>query len=271
MNAIDLVKEGKLSEARKLLIEEVKSSPADAGKRTLLFQVLIFLGEWDKAERHLETIATQDPGRGAGAQTYRDLIAAEKERIEVIRLNQLPSFVPETPPYFETYYAGLKKLVEKNPEEAKEYFDQTNAQRPTVSGTVNGTPFTGFADTDTVLFPFLETIAHEHYVWVPFEFIRELVIPAPQTLFDLIWIQASLTTWEGLTMNCYLPVLYPDSCQHEDERIKLGRMSDWTPLGGTFSKGVGQHVFQVGEEDVAILEIREALFDFNDSKKTIEK
>ena len=262
MNAIDLIKTGRLLEARRLLVEEVKSAPSDAGRRTLLFQVLIFFGEWAKAERHLETIAAQDPGRDAGVQTYRNLITAEKERVEVIKLNQLPSFLPETPLYFETYHTGLKKLVEKNPEEAKGLFDQTDAQRPTVSGTVNGKPFSGFCDTDTFLSPFLEAIVHDRYVWVPFESMRELAISPPKTLFDLIWAQARITTWEGLTMNCFLPVLYPDSFQHEDERIKLGRMTDWITLGGGLSKGVGQHVFQIGEEELAILEIREALFDY---------
>ena len=265
MTAVDLIKEGKLSEARKLLVQEVKSSPADAGKRTLLFQVLIFLGEWDKAGRHLELIATQDPRGGAGVQPYKDLIAAEKERLDVISLKNLPSFLPETPPYFETYYAGCKKLVEKNPEEAKECFDQVASLLPPISGTINGNPFSGISDTDSLLSPFLEVITHENYIWVPFEYIREIIIPPPQTLFDLIWIQGSVTTWEGLSMNCFLPVLYPESSQHEDERIKLGRMTDWIPLGGSFSKGVGQRMIQVGDEDISILEIREARFDFRDA------
>jgi len=271
MNAIDLIKEGRLLEARKLLVEEVKAAPADSGKRTLLFQVLIFLGEWDKAGRHLETIAAQDPARDLGVQTYRNLITAEKERIEVINFNRIPSFLPETPPYFETYYAGLKNLLKKNLDAAKEHFDQTTALRPTVSGTVNGKPFAGFSDTDSFLSPFLETFVHERYVWIPFEYIRELVISSPKTLFDLIWVEGHITTWEGLTMNCYLPVLYPDSFAHEDERIKLGRMTDWISLGGLFSKGLGQHVFQIGDEEMAILEIREALFDFDASKEADEK
>jgi hypothetical protein len=37
-------------------------------------------------------------------------------------------------------------------------------------------------------------------------------------------------------------------------------MTDWIPLTGPFFKGVGQHVFQIGEEEKAILEIREVLF-----------
>ncbi len=62
-------------------------------------------------------------------------------------------------------------------------------------------------------------------------------------------------------MNCYLPVLYPDSFLHEDDRIKLGRMTSWISLGGCFTKGIGQRVFQVGEEDMGILEIQEVLYN----------
>lgn len=264
MNSKDLIKAGRLSDARKQLVEEVKSSPADLGKRTLLFQVLALYGEWDKAERHLEAIAAQDLTRETGVQVYRNLIHAEKERMEVSSLNGRSSFMPETPPYLEMYYAAWQKVVEKNIDEAKELFDQIDAQRPMISGTVNGKRFTGFRDTDTFLSLFLEAIVYERYVWIPFESIREISITPPSTLFDLLWTVARITTWEGLTTNCYLPVLYPDSFLHEDDRVKLGRMTDWTPLGGPFSKGMGQHVFQTGEEEIAILDIREVVFSMPD-------
>ena len=261
MNSKDLIKAGRLSEARQQLIDEVKSSPGDLVKRTLLFQVLIFCGEWVKAERHLEAIAAQDSSRETGVQVYENLIRAEKERMEVCRLKRRSSFLPEAPAYLEMYYEAWNKVGEKQTEEGRKLFDQIDAQRLLVSGTVNGKRFTGFKDTDTFLSFFLEAIIYERYVWVPFESIRELSITPPQTLFDLLWTTARITTWEGLTTNCYLPVLYPDSYLHEDDRVKLGRMTDWTPLGGPFSKGMGQHVFQLGEEEMAILEIQDVIFN----------
>jgi len=264
MNSKDLIKAGRLLEARKQLVEEVKSSPADLGKRTLLFQVLAFCGEWDKADRHLDAIVTQDSSRQTGVQVYKNLIHAERERLEVSRLERRASFLPETPPYLEMYYAAWQKVVEKKTDEAKELFGQIDAQRPVISGTVNGKEFAGFNDTDTFLSLFLEAIVYERYVWIPFESVRELSISPPSTLFDLLWIAARITTWEGLTTNCYLPVLYPDSFLHDDDRVKLGRMTDWTPLGGPFSKGMGQHVFQAGEEEMAILDIREVVFSMPD-------
>jgi protein involved in temperature-dependent protein secretion len=66
-------------------------------------------------------------------------------------------------------------------------------------------------------------------------------------------------------------VTYTESFLHEDDRIKLGKMTDWTPLGGPFSKGSGQHVFQIGEEEIPILEIQEVLFKTPDLGKSDEK
>ncbi len=261
MDPIELVRAGRLSDARTQLISEVRTSPGDAGRRTLLFQVHSLCGEWDKAERDLDIIAAMDAGREAGAQVYRNLVHAEKERMEVFRDGRRPSFLPETPHYIETYYAALQKLGEKNTEEAKRLFERIDAAIPAVGGTLNGTKaFTGIKDTDSRLAWFLEAFAHERYIWIPFESLREISITPPKTLFDLIWVSAFITLQGGLTLNCFLPVLYAESFMHEDERIKLGRMTDWTPLGGPFSKGAGQHVFQIGEEEVALLEIREISF-----------
>ena len=261
MNSKDLIRAGRLSDAREQLTEEVKAKPGDIGRRTLLFQVLAFYGEWDKAKRHLDAIGAQDVAADVVAQVYKNLIHAERERTEVCNLKHRPSFLPETPPYLETYYAAQEKIGEQNIDEAKTLLDQVEAQRPVISGTVNGKSFTGFKDTDSFLSLFLEAIIHERYVWIPFESIRELAVSAPKTLFDFLWITARITTWDGLTMNCYLPVLYPNSFLHEDDRMKLGRMTDWISLGGHFTKGIGQHTFQVGDKDMGILEIREALFN----------
>lgn len=260
MNAKDLIRAGRLGDARKQLVEDVRSAPSDLSGRTLLFQVLSFFGEWDKAERHLDVITANDPKAETGVQVYKNLITAEKERIEVLGRNRVPAFLTGTPPYLERFFGAWDTLAKKRVKEARVLFDATEALRPALSGTINGEAFKGFRDTDTFLGPFLEAIVHEHYIWFPFESVRELTVPPPRTLFDLLWTSAHVTTWEGLTINCYLPVLYPESYLHVDDRVKLGRMTDWASLGGSFHKGAGQHVFQVGEREVAILELRDIQF-----------
>lgn len=260
VEAKELLKAGQLSKARGQLIADVKSAPADHSVRTLLFQTLVICGEWDKAEHHLNTIVLQDPKTETGVQVYKNLLHAEKERLEVFNQGRRPSFMPETPAYLESYLSAWQKLLDNQTESAKEIFDQIDHQIPQPVGVVNGNNFCGITDTDQFLSRFLETFTYEHYVLIPFESIRELTIDAPKTLFDLIWAGARVTTWEGLNINCYLPVLYPESYLHQDDRVKLGRMTDWQSLGGGYSKGNGQHVYQVGTEEISILEIREIVF-----------
>jgi len=261
MNARDLIRAGRLSEARTQLTEEVKSAPSDFHRRTLLFQVLCFFGEWDKAERHLEAISAQDLEAEIGVQVYKNLIHAEKERRNVMKLASRPAFVTETPPFLEMYFAAWEKLIGKKTEEAGELYAEIEAKRPLISGTLDGQNFDGFRDLDTFLSFFFEAIVHERYIWIPAESVRELSVSPPKTLFDLLWSTANVTTWDGLSMNCYFPVLYPDSFLHEDDRVKLGRMTEWTSLGGSFFKGMGQHLFQIGEEEIPILEIRNISFN----------
>ncbi|MEW5801055.1 MAG: type VI secretion system accessory protein TagJ [bacterium] len=263
MDVKELIRAGRLSEARKQLIGEVKSSPCDVSKRTLLFQVLALGGEWDKAQRHLDAIAVQDSSAETGVQVYKNLVQAEKERIEVYQRNRYPSFLTQAPSWLEMYFTAWDKLLEKDTVEAQKLYDRIEALCPSRSGTIDGRNFNGFRDMDAFLSLFLEVIVHERYLWIPLESLRELSISQPKTLFDLLWITAQITTWEGLSLNCYLPVLYPESFLHEDERVKLGRMTDWIPLGGPFYSGRGQHMFQVGEEEIALLEIRQVVFELS--------
>ncbi len=261
MNAKDNFKDGRLLDAREQLIEEVKSSPADIDKRTFLFQVLVFCGELNKAERHLDIIVAQDPDRETGVQVFKNLLSWENERMEIFRCNNRPSFLPKSPLYIESFYEGLENLRNKKMNEAKEVLGRVEAQLPEISGTVNGKNFTGFRNTDIFVSLFMEAFNQDGYVCVPFEEIKELSIASPKTLFDLLWISAHLTTRDGDVMNCYLPVLYNGSFAHRDERVRLGRVTDWESLGEIFSKGSGQHIFQVGEEEIPILEIRDVVFD----------
>jgi type VI secretion system protein ImpE len=263
MDAKDLIRAGKLAEARSLLVAGVKAAPADAGRRTLLFQVLCLLGEWDKASLHLDTLGAQDLKAQVGVQVYRNLIHAEKEREEVFTSGRRPSFMPNMPPYAESFFQIWDHIAEGRTEEAEAAHASIFEALPLPSGTLNSNPFTGFRDTDSFLSPFLESFVHDRYVWLPIAAVRELTIAPPKTLFDTLWMSGHLTTWEGLAMNCFLPVLYPLSHRHEDDRVKLGRMTDWKSAGGSFVRAMGQHVFEVGEEDVNIMEIRELVFSLD--------
>ncbi len=260
MDAKELIRAGKLSEARSRLVAEVKAAPGDFGLRTLLFQVLCLLGEWDKAALHLDTVATQDIKSEVAAQAYRNLVHAEKQREEVFTSGRRPAFMPEMPSYAEAFLEVWDLVSKDRVEAAEAAYTSIIEALPLPSGTLNSKPFAGFRDTNSFLSPFFEAFVHDRYVWLPVAAVREITIPPPKTLFDTLWVSCHLTTWEGLAMNCFLPSLYPLSHRHEDDRVKLGRMTDWKSAGGFFVRATGQHVFEVGEEDVNLLEIRELVF-----------
>ncbi len=260
MNPKDLIRAGNLTDAREVLTAEVKNAPSDVSKRVLLFQVLAFCGEWDKAERHLDVVVSLQPSSETGVQAYKNLVHAEKERQQVLARKSLPGFLNGAPAYLDAYFAAWEKLTQKKVKDARALYREADGLRPPVMGTIKGRDFEGFNDTDAFLSAFLEAMVHDRYIWIPFEALRELSIQKPADLFDLLWAQARIVTWEGMALNCCVPVLYPDSCSHKDDRVKLGRMTDWKPLGGSFATGLGQHVFGVGGEEMAILELGEVTF-----------
>ena len=257
MDSKELIKNGQLGEARAALVNEVKNRPGDPASRTLLFQVLLFCGEWDKANRHLEILAELDPQLSLTVAQYQNLLTCERQREAVCAGRELPSYLPEPPAYFHQWHTALQGLRDGDDEHAAARMQTLVETLPVVSGTINGQDFTGLRNADDSLAHALEIFAHDRYVWVPFEDIRELTVNAPQSLIDLMWIPASLTTWGGLSMNGFLPVLYPLSYQQPDERVRLARMTDWIPLGTAGYRGVGQQVLLFGETDIPLLEIRE--------------
>ncbi|BBO67201.1 hypothetical protein DSCA_11310 [Desulfosarcina alkanivorans] len=255
-----LIMDAQIDAARAALVDQIKKSPGDAQARSLLFQVMLLCGEWDKARRQLDIAATQQASPDMNAAVYQNLIQAEKERLAVSRMEQRPTFFPDIPEYSDDFFLALELLADSKADDAATLFAGIEARLPDIQGTINGQPFNGFRETDTRLSYFIEAIEYERYLWVPIANIRELVVSPPQTLIDLIWAKGRITTWEGLTMGCFLPVLYPGSFASEDDRIRLGRLTDWTPLGGAFAKASGQHVYEVGGTDRAILEIKEVYF-----------
>jgi type VI secretion system protein ImpE len=204
-------------------------------------------------------------------QVYRNLISAERERTEVCAGKRRPGFLGTGPSWLDLYFVAWEKLKAGEIKKAGKLYREIKAQSSDMSGTLDESPFTGISDADAFLSSFLEVFVHDHYLWLPFTSLRELSIPAPKTLLDTLWTPAGITTWEGLTTSCYLPVTYPLPSGEGDDLLRLGRMTGWTELGGGFFSGRGQHVLLIGEEEKGILEIRELKLAFSSGREENEK
>ena len=255
-----LFEAGKLDEAVEELLREVKANPNDISRRTFLFELSCFAGDWDRAERQLDVIGHQSEKAEAGVQVYRNLIRAERDRRRLLPDCFQPHFLSEPPPYVDMHLDAINRLREGNVEQARRTLDLAEEERPAFKGTLNGQPFTDLRDYDDLLGPVLETIVQDKYTWIPFEQIVRLQIEEPKQLRDLLWVGAVIQTTDN-QLKAYLPTLYPGTSDHQNQMARLGRMTDWRQVGDELYLGAGLHLLAVDGEEKPLLEVRGVEFE----------
>jgi type VI secretion system protein ImpE len=105
----------------------------------------------------------------------------------------------------------------------------------------------------------LEVFAMGKYFWLPLEQVESLAMNAPRFPRDLLWTHARVQVRNGPKGEIFLPALYPGSHDQADIQLKLGRGTDWKPLEGGATLGIGLRTFLVNDDPVTLLEWRELL------------
>jgi type VI secretion system protein ImpE len=226
-NANDLYRAGKLDEAIQALGASLRDDPTDSQRRTFLFELLCFAGEYDRAEKQLEVLGQGGKNSQLGALVYHGALHAERTRHEMFRTGSYP----------------------RGP-----------APRP-VSGTLNGKPFSSLTDADPRIGARLEVYAAGQYTWIPFEHLLSIRMEAPKRLRDLLWAPAIVRPGPGFRNyelgEVLIPVLAPLSAQHADREVRLGRVTEWEELPDGEQVPMGQKLLLVDDEEFPILEVRQ--------------
>ncbi|HWB13096.1 MAG TPA: type VI secretion system accessory protein TagJ [Pirellulales bacterium] len=259
MEAKQRFEAGDLAGAIEAVTAQVKSRPTDATVRTFLFELLCFAGDLDRAERQLEAIGHLDAASEWPVQVYKNILHAERARRRLFSDGLRPEFLLDPPSYVQFHLDAVNRLREGRGSEARESLERAEEGRATVGGEVNGRACDEIRDCDDLLAPFLEVIILRDYVWLPWEQVRELETAPPERPRDLMWLPARLMLTDGSQRRGYLPTLYCRSYEHADDRVKLGRMTDWTEEGGPV-RGLGLHTLLTGEEALGLLDVRTITF-----------
>ncbi|OLE51433.1 MAG: hypothetical protein AUG51_23350 [Acidobacteria bacterium 13_1_20CM_3_53_8] len=252
--AKELFEAAKLQEAIEQLIGEVKANPADTARRTFLFELLCFAGDWDRAEKQLDVIGHQSAQAEMGVMVYRANIKAERERQRLFNEGVAPHFLKEPPAYVDLHIEAIKQMIEGKAVEARATLDRAEEERPAISGKFDGQEFQDFRDYDDLVAPVLELIVKDKYVWMPFEHIKSLSVAPPKQLRDLIWASASVEALDGTIGEVYVPSLYAGSSQHADDQVRLGRMTDWKQIDVDLYRAAGLRLFLVDDADKSLFE-----------------
>lgn len=256
MTATELLSQGQLRAALMQLNDEVRTHPTDTQRRTFLFELLCFTGEYQRASRHLDVLQHSANALG-GVQVYQQVLLAEQARQRCVQADGLPHFLFAPPTYVQQHYAALQRLRAQRLEEATALLEQAGAACPTLHGQLNGHPFLSLRDGDDVLAPCLELFVQHEYVWLPWEQIVQITIPAPQHLRDLLWLPALVESVYGPIGQVFLPVLYPLSYTHVDEQVCLGRATAWHDYGAGLTLGAGQRMWFTDAQETSLLQVRQ--------------
>lgn len=259
--AKELLEAGELQAAIDELTGRVKANPTDTRQRIFLFELLLFAGDWDRAERQVDVISHQSMEAELGVQVYRNNIKAERSRGRLLSEGLRPHFITDPPAYVDLHLDAINRLREGNLTEAREILDRAEEERPAFAGNLNGQPFSDFRDYNDLVGPVLELIVNDQYTWLPFEQIRRVEIAAPKNLRDLLWASARIESIDGTNGEVYIPALYEGSGTHANNQVKLGRMTDWMDVGEGLYLASGLRLFLVDGEDRALFDARKIEFD----------
>jgi type VI secretion system protein ImpE len=256
MTVKELLDEGNLSAAVAQIGTDLRSAPTDAAKRTFLFELLCCAGDLDRAEKQLDVLASEGTDRDIAVQPYRNVLEGERKRRLLFSEGRVPGLPKRVPDYTRLHLEAVNCLREGHYEEARARLEESENARTPIPGTINGERFDDLNDADDVLGPFLEIITANNYSWIPWEAIRSVSIVAPQHLRDLVWIPARVELEIGPLGEVFLPVLYAGSYLHRDDRVKLGRMTDWRTDAAGLALASGQKLLATGENDWPLLHVR---------------
>jgi type VI secretion system protein ImpE len=255
-----LLEAGNLNGAIDAALKAVKANPTNVAARTFLFELSLFSGDWERADRQLDAIAHQETNAMFGSLVYRQSLAVEKQREKLFAQGIAPEFITPPPQYVMEMIYAINSLREGKTAEARDVLDKVEEERPAFGCRVDGEEVEDFRDYNDITSAVLEMIIKDNYIWVPIEQIVKLTIPKPKGLRDSFWLQGELETTNGTKGEVIIPVLYSGTYRNSDDAVRLGRKTDWRDLGNEIYVAEGMKLFWMNGNVRAINEIREIEF-----------
>jgi len=246
---------GHLANALAAAIDAVRSAPSDRAKRWLLAELLLFSGDTERADKHLDVLNSPEAPDPLAVTLYRQLLRAEASRREVFGQGRLPEFIGLPPEHVKLSLEALIHIRENRPAEAAALLTKAEALRPNIAGTVDDVAFTGMRDLDDVTAGVLEVMTSTgNYYWVPLETVELIEFREPERPRDLLFRRTHLIVTDGPDGEVYIPTLYPATHTAVDEAVKLGRQttySDAVPI-----RGAGLREFLIGDDVKNIMDFQ---------------
>jgi len=258
MSAADLYLEGKLSEAITAISEEIRDEPNSPSKRAFLVELLCFAGDFERADKQLNTLVSLDAKAALTASTWRQLVCAAQTRRDVFESACVPELIDAPTPGIQRALSLLVALREENTSEIKKLTKTIDVESKVENKNtllINQQVVGDWRDLDDLHAGILEVLASNgKYFWVDFSQVVELNFSPPERPIDLLWRKATLMMTNGSEGEVFIPALYP-SRNDDDDATKLARKTEWQDESGLI-RGRGLRTWLVADEALTIMSIQ---------------
>ena len=261
MEAREHLQAGRLPEALASLQEAIRKVPADPGLRIFLFELCSVLGEWEKATRQLEILAELDADGLVLSRMFQPIIQSELVRAKVFAGTDTPLIFGEPEPWMSSLVQANYLLATGQAAAARPLRDEAFAAAPASAGAIGDQPFAWLADADSRLGPMLEVFLERKYFWVPFSRIASIEMEPPESLRDILWVNAQFTWINGGAASGHIPTRYSGTESSQDHALRLSRKTEWLDRGEDLFAGLGQRMLSSDQSDHPLLEIRRIAFE----------
>jgi type VI secretion system protein ImpE len=257
----ELYKAGKLKEAIDAQIQEVRNSPGDNAKRFFLFELLLFAGDLDRAQRQVDAINFTEPEMIAALAIWKDLLNSERMRRKVFKEGEKPKFLTPPTDHVQLRLDAVQALRQGKNDEAGALLAKAAAITPPKKGQLNGVPFSTFHDCDDLFSGILEVMHNGLYYWVPLENIAHIEARPPKYPRDLYAVSVELEVANGENGEVLVPALYPLSYENSSTEIQLGHATDLRELGHGMALGSGARTFFADDRTLGLVEWQELVIE----------
>ena len=260
----DLIKAGKLSESRTKLATLIRDEPQNLSLRNAYFEALCFQGDFDRARKQLEAIATlgtsQDPALQdhrfrALTDLYHNAMTAETARTQFFSEGRVPTMLRKPPENIRKRLQAAMEIRSGDIAAASQCVRQAESLECPLNARMNGALREGFREADDLLAPILEFHASSgDYYWIELDLVQS-IHPGPVRFWlHTLWRPATIVFKAGDPLNGLIPALYYGSSSSSNEAVQLGRTTEWSGSSDTIQRGSGQRLFLSGEESFPVLE-----------------
>lgn len=243
--------------------QAVKSQPSRIEPRVALYELSIFLGDWDRCKNQVETIMSLggDPLHWLGHMAN---IHASQTRAACWQGRERPPMVGDCDADELAMSARLWQAVVAAAtgdftlvaENADDFAGMRFGP-----GTLNGVAFEELSTIDSRLPGMLEISDGGEYSWLWLGAVSRIEMQGGATnLPEVLWIPARVFFTNGDVKSVTLFGLYPGTEGSSNPRVVLGRATEWDESHETLAIGMGGQLFEVDERPVPFQLVR--LIDF---------